>query len=898
MGQNFSATIKSENVLSSTVSPKKTFSAEIDGPSGTGIPGPPGPQGPQGPPGPIGPQGLPLAIQDEGTNLTLRSYLDFVGAGVTATDDAANNRTIVTIPGGTSAVSSVFARTGAVVAVAGDYTAAQVTNAVDQTQSYANPVWITSFAWAKITSAPSFLVSPLTTKGDVHVFSTADTRLGVGIDGQVLTADSNQTTGLKWATPASGGGGAWSALTNPTANLSLSMGAFTSLFTFGAATGAGVDLFKLTDAGNNTGTGAILSIAKAAFSSAIPVRIKQLNNGDAQPLIQCENSNAAVTLDLYCADVGGGGTARIDAGGGPFLLTRNGSGNVLLKFDSNSTGKWLTTITSNFDGLTSTEVGVTINQIHTFGGSSTCALLSVQNLGTHVFDVQQAAAVVKGSAALVIEGLTSAASLATDSTGKIIAGSIGAMQTPWLQNIAGAGFNLLNAGNVGIGSSLATAPMASPGKYVQVGSDTGTTIGQVMVCSNQPTVNQVIGEVDFVNFANASAEKRVAYVQAISVGTSGNSSSLAFFTANAAAPAERLRITNTGWVGIGTPNPAHNLDVVGDCAVSQTIYAVGSVICQSNASNNSGFYCNQSGGIRWSLTKTATAEGSGNAGSDFILNRYDNTATNLGFPLFIKRSSGFIGVNGIVPAYQLDVAGDVNISTGSVYRINGVSSVAGGSVAGTLVLNPSGGNVGIGTASPSAPLNVKLGSNPDSTGQPGGTWASIIYNATNSSGYNGLLVKNNWQSTTSTLLQAGVDAVGGAFVPMFMVRGDGNVGIGTTTPQQKLAVTGVSGAQAGGGSNGIFQITTGTGANTDNMMQFGFVDGSYGWIQSLKPGTAFYSLALNPGGGNVGIGTVSPTSKLQVVGLPTYASDSAAGTGGLTSGAFYIDSSGGVHCKL
>lgn len=50
--------------------------------------------------------------------------------------------------------------------------------------------------------------------------------------------------------------------------------------------------------------------------------------------------------------------------------------------------------------------------------------------------------------------------------------------------------------------------------------------------------------------------------------------------------------------------------------------------------------------------------------------------------------------------------------------------------------------------------------------------------------------------------------------------------------------------------------------------------------------------------GNVGIGTASPTSKLQVVGLPTYASDSAAGTGGLTTGAFYVDASGGVHMKL
>lgn len=48
--------------------------------------------------------------------------------------------------------------------------------------------------------------SPLTTKGDLYGFGTSDARIPIGTNNQVLTADSAQALGLKWATPASGGG--------------------------------------------------------------------------------------------------------------------------------------------------------------------------------------------------------------------------------------------------------------------------------------------------------------------------------------------------------------------------------------------------------------------------------------------------------------------------------------------------------------------------------------------------------------------------------------------------------------------------------------------------------------------------------------------------------------------
>lgn len=40
--------------------------------------------------------------------------------------------------------------------------------------------------------------SPLTTKGDLYTYSTVNARLPVGSDGQILSSDSTQTTGIKW----------------------------------------------------------------------------------------------------------------------------------------------------------------------------------------------------------------------------------------------------------------------------------------------------------------------------------------------------------------------------------------------------------------------------------------------------------------------------------------------------------------------------------------------------------------------------------------------------------------------------------------------------------------------------------------------------------------------------
>jgi hypothetical protein len=61
------------------------------------------------------------------------------------------------------------------------------------------------FTWA--TDASGIAATIFDAKGDLIAASAADTaaRLAVGANGTVLTADSAETTGLKWVAPASGG---------------------------------------------------------------------------------------------------------------------------------------------------------------------------------------------------------------------------------------------------------------------------------------------------------------------------------------------------------------------------------------------------------------------------------------------------------------------------------------------------------------------------------------------------------------------------------------------------------------------------------------------------------------------------------------------------------------------
>ena len=305
-------------------------------------------------------------------------------------------------------------------------------------------------------------------------------------------------------------------------------------------------------------------------------------------------------------------------------------------------------------------------------------------------------------------------------------------------------------------------------------------------------------------------------------------------------------IDTTGNVGVGTTAPVTKLHVyssVGIGAIRNTV----------------------DGG--YSGVEAFTYNGSGSSHPYFMGLAAKGTSTAPTYPLNGDVLSSFIArdaIDGFVPItfggasmYMNATENYSALNKGTNIRFsttaNGTNTVV------ERMRIDQNGNVGIGTTAPVYKLDVdnsfrikttSLNSRIEMRGGSDGTNSSSIYLYNPSNQLNTVLSDGTYNS-------------------YFNVFG-GNVGIGTTTPSAKLEINGGAPLKVIG-PNGrlIFDIGAMDAGMSGIAIGYGttyngFAMTNSGFIQAETQGGGFRNLLLNPLGGNVGIGTITPSHVFEV----------------------------------
>lgn len=268
-----------------------------------------------------------------------------------------------------------------------------------------------------------------------------------------------------------------------------------------------------------------------------------------------------------------------------------------------------------------------------------------------------------------------------------------------------------------------------------------------------------------------------------------------------------------------------------------------------------------------------------------------NTATDTQLSERMRiTSGGNVGIGTTLPSEKLEVNGNILSNDGSsggkiLFGSSLGAYISGNSTTGqlgfsasigspTMVINSSA-KVGIGTTSPLTTLTVSGNLSLFTTNQ------IRLYNS----------AKNNWTQVDSPLLSGDTEVDFRVLTKTgtFYINASGKVGIGTTSPNSKLHVLGKGIFDIGSSSGDVLVVDKLSGGNIAFNIN-GVYSGQIGAVGSgdlYIASKSTYPAIVVKDGGNVGIGTAAPTSKLHVVGLPEYATNGLALAGGLTVGAFY-----------
>jgi hypothetical protein len=323
-------------------------------------------------------------------------------------------------------------------------------------------------------------------------------------------------------------------------------------------------------------------------------------------------------------------------------------------------------------------------------------------------------------------------------------------------------------------------------------------------------------------------------------------------------------IKQTGSVGIGTTSPSSRLHISGS---SPSI-----TLDTTAATKRTSILFNAGSVSQFQLGTDLNLDGSRN----FFLYDVASTATRL-----LIDSSGNVGIGTTTPTSKLSVVGNIyaeqtgaavgytgNRTDGTAFSLQAAATVSRFNFADT-------GDFAISNNTRDNILN--------NTTAAAGLDFLVAQSSTGNLLLNSEATGNVGIGTTSPVAKLGIQGALGVNTSQLYLAADGRVGINQTAPQSTFEVW---------GDANVFATTTPTTAATARQLTVGeatnnaayrlalgyFNDsGTYKGVVQATNGGSGTSLLLNPSGGNVGIGTTTPTAQFSTTGTVRFA---GLGSGG------------------